>query len=246
MIKKIVLFSFIIFFSCKEEKTKKEPTIAIKKEIKPKHSLNKNFILGKFNYKKDTNFTIVNSKHSSKKLYLNKKVYTAFIKMYDQAKKEGISLKIISGTRNFTEQKNIWERKWEMYKSLAPLKRAKKILEFSSMPMTSRHHWGTDIDMNNLNNSYFEKGKGKKEYDWLVQNANQFGFYQVYTNKENGRTGYNLERWHWSYIPLAKQYLNYYNNEITYKNINDFKGAELAKKIAVISNYVNGISKKAK
>jgi len=67
---------------------------------------------------------------------------------------------------------------------------------------------GKDIYLNNLNNSYF-----KKEYDWLVKNASLYGFYQVYTSKENGREGYNIEKWHWSYNLLQKKYLKFYNEK---------------------------------
>lgn len=212
------------------------------KRIKYCEICNKDFILGKFNYKTDTNFVKLSYTHSSKEIYLNKEVYKAFKEMHSLAKKNGINLTVISGTRSFYQQKGIWERKWNKYKKLKPIDRAKKILEFSSMPTTSRHHWGTDLDLNNLNNSYFETGRGKKEYEWLCQNANDFGFYQVYTNKNNGRMGYNLEKWHWSYLPLASNYLNYYNNNITYSDINGFKGSELASKLKIITDYVNGIS----
>ena len=37
--------------------------------------------------------------------------------MFNHAKFENINLKIISGTRNFSEQKSIWERKWVKYKN---------------------------------------------------------------------------------------------------------------------------------
>ncbi len=206
----------------------------------------KDFVLGRFNYKNHPNFTEVASAHSNKSIYLNKDVYKAFIEMYELAKTEHISLKIISGTRNFDEQKAIWERKWKIYNQLKPIDRAKKILEYSSMPSSSRHHWGTDIDLNSLNNTYFEKGKGKAEYQWLLNNAHKFGFYQVYSNKTNGRTGYNLERWHWSYLPLASRYLHFYKKHITYSDINNFSGSQLAGSLNIISDYVNGISKQAK
>lgn len=134
-------------------------------------------------------------------------------------------------------------RKWEGYKNLSPIKRVKKILEYSSMPSTSRHHWGTDLDLNNLNNSYFEKGRGAKEYDWLIENTNKYGFYQVYTSKEEGRRGYNLEKWHWSYIPLSEKYLKFYNDNIKIDDIKGFEGAKLSKELDVIKVYVNGISK---
>ncbi len=216
--------------------TKRESTLNITEAL----------VLGKFNYKIDTTFIKVNSTYSAKEVYLNKDAYKAFLKMYNAAKSDSIELIILSATRNFEEQKAIWERKWIKYKALEPLERAKKILEYSSMPSTSRHHWGTDIDINSLSNSYFSKGKGLKEYEWLTTHANAFGFYQVYTEKDENRTGYNLERWHWSYLPLASQYLEFYNKRIINDNINGFMGYEQAQEVKVIKEYVNGISKKAK
>ena len=110
------------------------------------------------------------------------------------------------------------------------------------MPSTSRHHWGTDIDLNNLNNSYFERGVGAKEYQWLKENAKNYGFHQVYTSKENGRTGYNMEKQHWSYMSLANQYLAFYNSNISYHDITGFKGSEMEEELSVIKEFVNGIS----
>jgi len=208
--------------------------------------LTKDFVLGKFDYKNHDLFEKVKPNHASKSIYLNKEVYRAFVKMHAKAKTDGISLKIISGTRNFDEQKAIWERKWKKYENLNPFDRAQKILEYSSMPSTSRHHWGTDIDLNSFTNSYFESGSGAQAYAWLSEHANSYGFYQVYTEKNKGRTGYNLERWHWSYLPLASTYLEYYNAHISYSDISDFKGAELAESLHSISLYVNGISKRSK
>jgi LAS superfamily LD-carboxypeptidase LdcB len=249
-----ILFS--ILFTCascntKQKETAKTEVVEIVKdtiERVEKNNLNisKDFVLGKFDYKKDSTFTKINSEYSTKEIFLNKKVSNAFSDMHRAAKEDSINLKIISGTRNFYEQKAIWERKWKTYNNLEPLERAKKILEYSSMPSSSRHHWGTDIDLNSLNNSYFNSGKGLKEYQWLKTHANSFGFYQVYTDKMNGRTGYNLEKWHWSYLPLASQYLEFYNSNIKTKDIKGFKGSELAEKLNIIEHYVNGISIKAK
>ena len=249
---RFILLTLFFIISCKEHKT----SSTIEKNVPPKIieanqkdsaevalDISKDFVLGKFNYRKDTSFIKVNKSHSSKTIYLKKEAYHSFIKMHNQAKSENINLKIISGTRNFYEQKAIWERKWERYKNLSPIDRAKKILEYSSMPSTSRHHWGTDIDLNNLNNSYFEKVRGIEEYQWLVTNANAYGFYQVYTSKNEGRKGYNLERWHWSYIPLSEKYLKFYNDNIRIEDIQGFKGAELSKDLDVINAYVNGIAK---
>ena len=208
----------------------------------PSEEISKDFLLGKLNYRQEIDFLKIDNEHTSRALYLNKETYSAFVKMFRAAKADGIELKIISGARNFEHQKAIWERKWRNNKDLDPLSRSRKILEFSSMPATSRHHWGTEIDLNNLENSYFEEGKGKAEYEWLVKNAPRFGFFQVYTSKDSGRTGYSEEKWHWSYLPLARHYLQAYNEIIQYSDITGFEGAHLAEAQEMIAAYVNGIS----
>lgn len=240
---------FVSFINCNSQKKKNIESINVtsKTDTFPKYPkyLNKNYVLGKFDYTKNTDFVVVPKKISNKKIYVRKEVLTAFLKMQNEANKNNISFKVISGTRNFTHQKRIWNYKWnEKYKNIPVEKRVLKILEFSAMPSTSRHHWGTDLDLNNLNNSYFSSGKGLKEYNWLIKNASKFGFYQVYTSKKNGRTGYNEEKWHWSYLPLSSIYLTFYNQKITNKDITNFKGEAFIGKIDVIKNFVNGINSK--
>ncbi|WP_299781627.1 M15 family metallopeptidase [uncultured Formosa sp.] len=208
--------------------------------------ITKDFVLGKFDFETDSCFIKVAPELSNKTIYLQKEVYDAFVKMNTAAKKDGVQFKVISGTRNFFYQKSIWDRKWKTNSNLSPIENAKKILLYSSMPSTSRHHWGTDLDINNLSNSYFESGQGLKEYNWLIAHAHDYGFYQVYTSKNNGRTGYNEEKWHWSYMPLSCQYLEFYNTNITDADISGFEGSELASELHMVSNYVNGISKIAK
>ena len=231
-----------------ETKTNIEIDTKLQKSKLLKDTLNitTDFVLGKFDYKSDSTFTKVDSKYSAKEIYINTIVYSAFLKMSEAAKKDSIDFKILSGTRNFYEQKAIWERKWNLNSNLNPIDRAKKILEYSSMPSTSRHHWGTDIDLNSLNNSYFNTGKGLKTYQWLQSHANSFGFYQVYTNKNNGRTGYNEEKWHWSFVPLASKYLEFYNSNIKTEDISEFEGSHLAKDLRIIEDYVNGIPTEVK
>jgi LAS superfamily LD-carboxypeptidase LdcB len=86
-----------------------------------------------------------------------------------------------------------------------PAARAKEILKYSSMPGTSRHHWGTDFDINKLTNSYYESGDGKIILDWLTAHASHYGFARPYTAGRSG--GYQEERWHWSYLPLSRKFL---------------------------------------
>lgn len=206
----------------------------------------KNKLTGKFDYTKDSDFVMVNSNYCTRPSYMQKEAYLKFVEMCKLAEKSGVSLKIISGTRNFKEQTGIWNRKWEKYiLKKDSIETMRTILTYSSMPSTSRHHWGTDVDINSLENSYFESGKGLKEYNWLCENASKFGFCQVYTSKKNSkRTGYEMEKWHWSYLPVANKNLENFNKLITYSDIKGFKGSNLASKVKSIENYVNGIDNK--
>jgi zinc D-Ala-D-Ala carboxypeptidase len=217
-------------------------------------TISKDYLMGKFDPKRHGDFIKVDQEYASKTdFYLRKDTYSAFQKMYAAAEKEGIQLKIISATRPFSHQKRIWEAKWngnrkvdgkDISKSIKdPVERALKILEYSSMPGTSRHHWGTDIDLNALTNEYFEKGKGLKEYEWLVKNASGFGFCQPYSQKGTHRPeGYNEEKWHWSYVLFAKKLTDQYKLQMKESSISGFDGAETAHKIQVIGKYVLGIN----
>lgn len=207
-------------------------------------NVSKNDLLGKINPAKDSTFSKIPTAYTSKEnIYLKTEALNAFIKMSAAAKKEGITLTIISATRTFDQQKAIWERKWKRaeYQGWTSEQKALDIMKFSSMPGTSRHHWGTDIDMNSLENKYFESGAGLKMYQWLCAHAAEYGFYQTYTSKTNGRTGYNEEKWHWSYEPISGPYLEAYQKQITYKDIAGFSGSDSALLVKAIENYVLGI-----
>ncbi len=207
----------------------------------------KNFLTGKFNPDTCKYFEHLSAEHCDKAgSVLQKETYTAFKKMYQAAKAEGIRLKIISATRNYSKQKQIWEAKWirkDFAKVPPTYERAEKIMKYSSMPGTSRHHWGTDMDLNVLNNEALSKGEGKKLYDWLVKNASKYGFCQVYSEKGKKRPdGYEEEKWHWSYLPLAQKYLNDYAKHIKAENISGFNGAKSFQEMEVLKKYVLGIN----
>ena len=212
------------------------------------------YLMGKFVPAKHQDFVQIGAKYSDKKeAYLRKETYEAFVKMAEAAEKDHIQLKILSATRNFDRQKKIWEDKWnglvtvedgtKVSKIADPTKRALKILLFSSMPGSSRHHWGTDLDLNYLSDDYFVNGQGKKIYKWLCENAATYGFCQPYSSKEGGRTGYNEEKWHWSYMPLSSAFTVAAKERMTDEMIvGGFKGSETAPAINIVKNYVLGIN----
>ncbi len=145
-------------------------------------------------------------------------VEMAFNKLKQAALKDGIAIKIVSGYRSFDRQKAIWNKKYKRYNSqgLSPKEAIKKIIEYSTIPGTSRHHWGTDIDVidanpmiqkNVLDPSKFEDARPySKLRNWLENNAHIYGFYIVYTNDKN-RKGFKYEPWHYSYKSISKPML---------------------------------------
>lgn len=231
---------------------KKSPTGA-DQPMKPQtENFDLPYIMGQFDPAAHPAFVPVDPAFATRQgMYLRKDTYEAFKKMAAAAAEDGIKLTILSATRNFEQQKLIWEAKWTGARTLEggesapeaypePKDRALAILRYSSMPGSSRHHWGTDMDLNNLNNIFFEKGDGKKIYDWLVKNASGFGFAQPYTA---GRPhGYLEERWHWSYLPVARQLTRLAKDSLQDDRIKGFQGAETAPAIQIVERYVLGIN----
>lgn len=213
------------------------------------------YVTGQFEPATDTVFTLIDREKADRSgLYLRKDTYRAFLLMDSAAREEGISLQIRSATRNFDYQKGIWERKWtgetsiengERLNETTPdaAARASKILRYSSMPGTSRHHWGTDIDLNNFTNRYFEHGEGLRIYSWLQENAAKYGFRQPYTEKGELRPyGYNEEKWHWSFYPVSDILTKYAKAHLKDSMISGFPGSETAAELQVVEKYVLGLN----
>lgn len=154
---------------------------------------------------------------------LRNEAFLQFNMMRIAAKEAGFTIHVVSSYRSYTHQNGIWERKYKNYRSqgLSHEKTIAKIIEYSTIPGTSRHHWGTDLDIidstkgipsNPLSETHFNEGGRMHKFKiWLDENSENFGFYLVYTNRE-GRKGFAYEPWHFSYKPLACRMLKEYQN----------------------------------
>lgn len=141
--------------------------------------------------------------------------------MKAEAKKAGFTIHVVSSYRNFNYQNGIWERKYKanQVKKLDAKKNIDKIIEYSTIPGTSRHHWGTDFDIidatkgipsDPLNEKHFNEGGSMHKFKlWLDENASKYGFYLVYTN-EPSRKGFKYEPWHFSYKSISEPMLQAY------------------------------------
>ena len=102
---------------------------------------------------------------NSKKLGIHQLMLNDFLALSKAAAQADIELKIASGYRSFERQLLIWNNKFTgktaiknaigetvNISQLTDIEIIHAILLFSALPGTSRHHWGTDIDLNNFTN----------------------------------------------------------------------------------------------
>lgn len=157
-----------------------------------------------------------------KGINLRKEAFEAFEKMKKAAYADGFDIKMVSSYRDFYRQEAIWERKFIRFTEddgMEPLEAIDKIIEYSTIPGTSRHHWGTDIDIIDgypkvsgdvLVPEKFEAGGPFEDFKiWLDENSEKFGYYLVYTD-EPKRRGFKYEPWHYSYAPISIPMLTAY------------------------------------
>ena len=147
--------------------------------------------------------------------------YIKFKQMQNDAKKDGIEIEIVSGYRSYQKQKNIWNYKYNknFKKGIFGIKNINRIIQYSTLPGTSRHHWGTDIDVIDkrftpkgdllIEKNYSENGIYSQLYRWMKKNSKNYGFYLVYDDSPK-RKGFKFEPWHYSYKPLSVRFLKRY------------------------------------
>ncbi len=159
---------------------------------------------------------------------LKPQTLNAFENFCEEAKKYDFEPKIESGYRSFERQLLIWNEKVlgkrkVLDKNGKPLNIAelcetelmKAILLWSALPGTSRHEWGTDIDVIDaaavpkdyeaeltIEETLGVFGKFHKWLDLQIEGKNAFGFKRVFLP---GIGRVQPEPWHLSYSPEARE-----------------------------------------
>jgi len=151
-------------------------------------------------------------------------VKKSFYRMVKAARVETegkVQITLESARRDYVYQRGKWNKKYggDERKHLEPLKRIYDIIRYSTIPGTSRHHWGTEVDIaaysrvymkDKLEAIHYEEGQPFHDLKlWMDANAHLYGFYKAYTDDPN-RKGFQPEPWHYSYAPLSKKYLKAY------------------------------------
>ncbi len=138
---------------------------------------------------------------------MQKEAATYFKKMVDDAKKDGITLRNVSGYRSYSTQKSL-------YNNYVKRDGVSKADTYSARPGSSEHQTGLASDINTASSAaHFEK---TKEYAWLIKNSYKYGFILRYLEGKTFITGYKYEPWHFRYVgEEAAKYI--YEHDITYE-----------------------------
>lgn len=129
---------------------------------------------------------------------IDERIYPSLQRMFDDMRAKGIYPTVVSGYRSYEEQSNILEEKYLAYRSEGYNKsRAKELaLEWVALPGTSEHQLGIAVDIN----PDYSVSKGEGVYDWLRDNAHNYGFIKRYPENKSHITGINNEPWHYRYV----------------------------------------------
>ena len=199
-------------------------------------------LTGQIKFSEDSNFRTISRSYcyGGRKLYLRTEACDSLESMFAAAKKEGIILLVRSASRDYEEQCYFWNRDWKKTKKEG-VEKCQDVMKIVAMPGISRHHWGTEVDIDALGNRYRKATvEDNKRYAWLKENALRFGYYQCYDNDTN-RTGYQEETWHWSFYPTGEKMTRDMAFLMTYGDVPEFSGCEHAEEIDVIQHYILGI-----
>lgn len=170
---------------------------------------------------------------------LQAEVAEAFAALAADARRAGFELAIASSFRSFSRQLAIWNGKAVGTRpvfddqgtalamaQLSATRQLHAILRFSALPGTSRHHWGTDLDVYDaaavapdyrVQLSVQEVAAGgvfDALHCWLdsrMAAGQSHGFYRPYGRD---RGGVAPERWHLSYAPLSVAYAQQFSTAV--------------------------------
>lgn len=129
---------------------------------------------------------------------LRKEAASQAVKMFNQAKKEGLVLLAKSGFRSYNTQA-------QLYNDYVAKDGKEQADTYSARPGHSEHQLGLALDITSdsvYRELTVEFGK-TKEGRWLQENAHKFGFIVRYPEGKEHLTGFQYEPWHVRYVGVS-------------------------------------------
>jgi len=128
---------------------------------------------------------------------VDERIYKPLISMLKDGADEGYYMIVVEAFRTEEEQQNLMDEKVkaymdEGYPKILAIEMAEK---WVAVPGTSEHQLGIAVD---INPDYDRSGK--EVYEWLAQNAHEYGFINRYPEDKVHITGIMNEPWHYRYV----------------------------------------------
>lgn len=145
--------------------------------------------------------------------------------MLNAIKKDGITnIWVQSAYRSIEEQETVYNKKVKEYMNQGKTKEeaqdcTEKVI---NKPGYSEHNLGLAVDFNYVETKFEET----KAFEWLVKNAEQYGFILRYPTEKHDITKVDYEPWHWRYVGeehakkmnelnlCLEEYIEYLNKEV--------------------------------
>lgn len=153
--------------------------------VNTENPLPKNFKIELANYDKTRQFDV--------------RAIDDLIQMIKDMKAQGASnIWIQSAYRSVEHQEKLFNNKVKEFINMGKTEEQAEIYasRWVNKSETSEHHLGLAIDFNNIKPE-FEK---TKEFKWLSENAENYGFILRYRKDKKEQTGVGYEPWHWRYV----------------------------------------------
>lgn len=114
--------------------------------------------------------------------------------MFTKAIEDGIYLIAISGYRDYSEQKHLFQ-------SRVNEDGLEETLKDTAIPGSSEHQTGLALDILGEDYQYLDEGFANSEsYKWLINNCYKYGFILRYPKGKEDITGVHFEPWQYRYI----------------------------------------------
>lgn len=197
----ILIFSFFIIIKINQKKFYKNIKL-IKNPDNILTLVNKNNKLPAVYIPDDLIEIPNNMAYNGKKV--RKEVLKNFENLFNDAKKLGYKIVVVSAYRDYDYQK-------KLFNGYVEEKGLKYALKCSAKPGHSEHQTGLAIDVMGSNNDY-NLFADSKEFEWMKNNAHKYGFILRYPEEKQKITGFKYEPWHYRYVGIEISSYIYENN----------------------------------
>ena len=136
-------------------------------------------------------------KELSNEKQVDVRIYDSLMRMLSDGASEGYYMVVVEAYRTEAEQESLMDEKVSSYVDEGyPKIIAKQVAKsWVATPGTSEHQLGIAVDIN----PDYQKS-GREVYDWLAENAHEYGFILRYPEDKVHITGIQNEPWHYRYV----------------------------------------------